>query len=87
MGDKRGDKHRKTSLNFRSRLQDHLMPEETNRCPKCGGEAVPIIYGLVPVVPGGSRPVIFKAHDRGELRWGAVSSIQTVLNGTARSAI
>ncbi len=49
------------------------MTEETNRCPKCGGEAVPIIYGLVPLVPGGPRPEIFKAHDRGELRWGGCS--------------
>jgi hypothetical protein len=25
------------------------MTEETKRCPKCGGEGVPIIYGLVPL--------------------------------------
>jgi len=46
------------------------MTEETKRCPKCGGEGVPIIYGLVPLVPGGPRPEIFKAEDRGGLRWG-----------------
>ena len=46
------------------------MTEETKRCPKCGGEGVPIIYGLVPLVPGGPRPEIFKAEDRGGHRWG-----------------
>ena len=41
---------------------------ETNRCPKCSNEGVPIIYGLVPLEPGGPRSDTFKAEDRGELR-------------------
>ncbi len=46
------------------------MTHEAKHCPKCGGEAVPIIYSAPLLVPGGSRPDIFKAEDRGELRWG-----------------
>ncbi len=46
------------------------MTEVTKRCPKCGGEGVPIIYSLAPLVPGDPRPEIFEAEDRGELRWG-----------------
>ena len=41
--------------------EDQPMTEETNRCHKCGGEGIPIIYGLVPFIPGGPRPEIFKA--------------------------
>ena len=36
------------------------MTEETNHCPKCGGEAVPIIYGLV-------VPELFGTQERGEV--------------------
>ena len=43
------------------------MTEETNRCPKCGGEPVPIVYGLVPFIPDGPRPELFKAQERGDL--------------------
>ena len=43
------------------------MTEGSNRCPKCGSEAVPIIYGLVPFVPGGPKPELFKAQERGEV--------------------
>jgi hypothetical protein len=43
------------------------MTEDSNRCPKCGGEAVPIVYGLVPFIPDGPRPEILEAKDRGEL--------------------
>ncbi len=46
------------------------MTEVTKRCPKCGGEGVPIIYSLVPLVSGDPRPEIFEAEDRDELRWG-----------------
>jgi hypothetical protein len=35
------------------------MSERTNRCPKCGGEAVPIVYGLVPFILGGPKPTAF----------------------------
>ncbi len=44
------------------------MTEETNRCPKCDGEGVPIIYGYVPQTePGGEKPEIVKEQERGEL--------------------
>ncbi len=44
------------------------MTEETHRCPKCDGEAVPIIYGSVPQSePGGEEPEIVQAQERGEL--------------------
>ncbi len=44
------------------------MTEESNRCPKCDGEAVPIYYGYVPQSgPGGEEPEIVQAQERGEL--------------------
>ncbi len=47
------------------------MTEETNRCPKCDGKGMPIIYGYVPPLgPGGERPEILKERDRGELLTG-----------------
>nr|NIS43704.1 hypothetical protein [Desulfuromonadales bacterium] len=35
------------------------MTEDLNRCPACGGEAVPIIYGLV-------DPEVFDEQERDE---------------------
>ncbi len=44
------------------------MTEEPNRCPKCNGEGVPIIYGYVPQTePGGEKPEIVQEQERGEL--------------------
>ncbi len=43
------------------------MSERTNRCPKCGGEAVPIVYGLVPFILGGPKHELSEAQERGEV--------------------